>query len=94
MWEAGKKEEEFSVLQCAANEEVREGGLATRQVERRMGICSCLVPNLSSSTSPRAYKERACNSYSDSIDSEIKSVTKNSNTKLGLLVYWRSILRI
>ena len=26
--------------------------------------------------------------YSDSIDGEIKSVTKNSNTKLGFLVYW------
>ena len=32
--------------------------------------------------------ERACNSHSDSIDGEIKSVTKNSNNqKLGLLVY-------
>ena len=33
-------------------------------------------------------RERACNSHSDSIDSEIKSVTKNSNTKtwtFGLL---------
>ena len=43
----------------------------------------------------RAYKERrACNSHSDGIDGEIISVTKNSNTKLGFLVYWGSILRI
>ena len=29
----------------------------------------------------RCAVERACNSHSDSIDGEIKSVTKNSNTK-------------
>ena len=27
--------------------------------------------------SPRAFREGACNSHSDSIDGEIKSITKN-----------------
>ena len=47
------------------------------------------------STRPRAYKERGhATPISDSIDGEIKSVTKNSNTKtwtFSLLGYWGSI---
>ena len=42
----------------------------------------------------RLRKERG---YATPVDGEIKSVTKNINTKLGLLVYWGywgSILRI
>ena len=32
--------------------------------------------------------ERACSSHSDSIEGEIKSVTKIVTQKLGFLVYW------
>ena len=40
-------------------------------------------------------RERACNSRIVLVlDGEIKSVTKNSNAKLELIVYWRSMLRI
>ena len=62
------------------------GGGGNRKEKKNTHARISFVSN-AAQTDQGLNRERACNSHIDSIDGEIKSVTKNSNKKLGLLVH-------